>query len=314
MATRITIARSWQELESLRPLWEDLYSVDFGGTFFQSYQWNLAAARNFTGREEPFVVAIENESGAAIIPTCIAGERLKFLGDELFDYPGALYAGDPKCAQAALGELARLRLSMEVHGLRTTNSPWADLPTEPFSGAPYVERGLSTDEFIHRHTRSARQLRRLQRMGVRPRRYTAGHRALINFIYLAKGKHENSLFRDPLRRAFMEEIALCDAVETEIFTLETASALVAAIVTFRDRDVRRFYTTYFSEAWSRYSPGAALLFRATECSLAEGLACDYMTGEHSYKLRLATGIVPLYRLPRIRLDHFYAERELALAS
>jgi CelD/BcsL family acetyltransferase involved in cellulose biosynthesis len=151
-------------------------------------------------------------------------------------------------------------------------------------------------------------------MGVNPRCYAGGHRALVNFIYLAKARQEKSLFRDPLRRAFMERIALCDSVECEIFTLETASALVAAIVTFRDRDVRRFYTTYFAEAWSRYSPGAALLFHATERSLAEGLACDYMTGEHNYKLRLATGIVPLYRLPRIRLDHFYAERELALAG
>ena len=314
MATRITVARSWQELESLRPLWEELYAADFGATMFQSYQWNLAAAQAFAVREEPFVVAIENHSGAAIIPACIAGERLKFLGDELFDYPGVLYAGDRECAAEALGELARLRLPMEAHGLRTSTSPYSDLPIEPFSGAPYIERGLSTDEFIHRHTRSARQLRRLQRMGVSPRRYTGGHRPLVNFIYLAKARQERSLFRDPLRRAFMERIALSESVECEIFTLETASSLVAAIVTFRDRDVRRFYTTYFAEAWSRYSPGAALLFQASERSLAEGLACDYMTGEHSYKLRLATGIVPLYRLPRIRLDHFYAERELALAG
>ena len=314
MPTRVTIARSWHELERLKPLWEELARKTASATLFQSYDWNFVAAQTFFDREEPFVVAVENASGAAIIPACIAGDRLKFLGDELFDYPGTLYVGDPESAQAAMGELARLRLPIEVHGLRTTAGPWSDLPVEPFSGAPYVERNLSTHEFIRRHTRSARQLRRLQRMGVRPRRYSGKHRSLLNFIYLAKAGHEKSLFRDPLRRAFIERVALCDSVECEIFTLETSSSLVAAIVTFRDGHVRRFYTTYFAEGWSKHSPGAALLFHATECSLREGLACDYMTGEHGYKLRLATGIVPLYRLPRIRLDHFYAQRELALAG
>lgn len=301
-------------MESLKPLWEELYRESADGTLFQSYDWNLIAAQTFAGREDPFVVAIENASGAAIIPACIAANRIKFLGDELFDYPGPLCAGDSACVQVALGEVARLRLPIEVHGLRTIDGPWSDLPIEPFSGAPYVERDLPPNEFIRRHTRSARQMRRLERMGVRPRRYSGTHRSLLNFIYAAKASHEKSLFRDSIRRAFIEQVALYDSVECEIFTLETSSSLVAAIVTFRDGGVRRFYTTYFAEPWSKHSPGIALLFHATECSLREGLACDYMTGEHGYKLRLATGIVPLYRLARIRLDHFYAERELALAA
>jgi CelD/BcsL family acetyltransferase involved in cellulose biosynthesis len=70
---------------------------------------------------------------------------------------------------------------------------------------------------------------------------------------------------------------------------------VAALVTFQDGKVRRFYTTWFDPQWSRHSPGVALLFEATRLSLAEGLTCDYMTGEQDYKLRLATGAVPLYR-------------------
>ena len=34
----------------------------------------------------------------------------------------------------------------------------------------------------------------------------------------------------------------------------------------------------------------------TRRSLADGLDCDYMTGEQPYKLRLATRSTPLYRL------------------
>ena len=65
-------------------------------------------------------------------------------------------------------------------------------------------------------------------------------------------------------------------------------------MTFREPQVRRFYTIYFDQAWSRYSPGTVLLYEVTRRSLAAGLECDYMTGEHGYKLRFATSVVPMH--------------------
>jgi CelD/BcsL family acetyltransferase involved in cellulose biosynthesis len=155
----------------------------------------------------------------------------------------------------------------------------------------------------------------LERAGARPKRYPGNNRALLNFIYSAKAQlRRDCLFRDGNRREFMQAVSQLNASECEIFSLETSSALVAAIVTFRDGSLRRCYTTYFAARWAKYSPGIALLFYVTQKSLQEDLACDYMTGEQEYKLRLATGVFPLYQLRRIRLDRFFAQRELALAS
>ena len=39
-----------------------------------------------------------------------------------------------------------------------------------------------------------------------------------------------------------------------------------------------------------------MLFEATARSLADGLHCDYMTGEYPYKLRFANASRPLYQL------------------
>ena len=106
----------------------------------------------------------------------------------------------------------------------------------------------------------------------------------------------HNLFVDQLRIHFVLAAAAAEPDAWEIFTLERESHVVAALVTFSDRGVRRFYTVYYDHGWSRYSPGTALLYEATRLSLAEGLDCDYMTGEQSHKMRLATSRVPLYRV------------------
>jgi hypothetical protein len=78
--------------------------------------------------------------------------------------------------------------------------------------------------------------------------------------------------------------------------LEIEQEPIAALVTFIDGPVRRFYTTWMDPAWSKHSPGVALLFEATRQTLEQGLDCDYMTGEQPYKLRFATGSEPLYKI------------------
>lgn len=67
------------------------------------------------------------------------------------------------------------------------------------------------------------------------------------------------------------------------------------MVTFKHRETRHFYTTYFDNRWAQFSPGQALLYETAGVTLSEGLDCDFMTGEQPYKVRLGTNIVPLYR-------------------
>ena len=138
----------------------------------------------------------------------------------------------------------------------------------------------------------------MEREGVTMNCHTGLNSDLVRFIYQQKGSQPaatgDNLFQDPRRIQFM--MAVCRAVANacEIFTYESAGTLVAALVTFRDGKVRRFYTIYFDQEWSRYSPGMVLLYEVTRRSLAAGLECDYMTGEHGYKLRFATSVVPMY--------------------
>jgi CelD/BcsL family acetyltransferase involved in cellulose biosynthesis len=81
---------------------------------------------------------------------------------------------------------------------------------------------------------------------------------------------------------------------SEVFTIENDSDLVAAILTFIDGDVCRFYGTYYDDRWARYSPGASLLYRVIQRAQARGLDFDFMTGEQPYKMRFASEVVPLY--------------------
>jgi CelD/BcsL family acetyltransferase involved in cellulose biosynthesis len=96
-----------------------------------------------------------------------------------------------------------------------------------------------------------------------------------------------------------------------VYTLTQRATLVAALVTFRDGNTRRFYTTYYDHAWAHFSPGMVLLFEITRQSLEEGLNCDYMTGEQPHKTRLATGGVPLFRVecPREVLGRVVSQEE-----
>jgi CelD/BcsL family acetyltransferase involved in cellulose biosynthesis len=176
---------------------------------------------------------------------------------------------------------------------------WSGFNVSRFYGAPQVSpREITADDFSAKHNRLGRWHRRLEREGVSLRCRTGADADLLHFIYQQKGSQPaetgDNLFADPKRVQFMIEIGRVVGNACEIFTYESSGTLVAALVTFRDRQVRRFYTIYFDQAWARFSPGMVLLYEVTARSLRAGLECDYMTGEHGYKLRFATSVVPMY--------------------
>src|SRR5262249_51802736 len=105
-----------------------------------------------------------------------------------------------------------------------------------------------------------------------------------------------SLFRDKLRIDFLVNAAAITPDVFEVFTLEFEEQLCAALVTFRDGSLRRFYTGWFDPAYEKHSPGLTLIHEVTRLSLEAGLDCDYMTGEQPYKMRLATRSETLYRV------------------
>jgi hypothetical protein len=116
---------------------------------------------------------------------------------------------------------------------------------------------------------------------------------VVRRMYELKGQRENgSLFQDPLRIEAVVQMAA--TAPTELFTIESDGALIAAILTFIDGDVCRFYGTYYDERWARYSPGTSLLYRVIQQMQSRGLDFDFMTGEQPYKMRFASEVVPLY--------------------
>jgi CelD/BcsL family acetyltransferase involved in cellulose biosynthesis len=298
---KITICRRPKEIMALRPLWHSLCDLRVS-TIFQDFDLNLLAAETFAAREEPFVVCAEASYGAAIVPAAVrrCDGTLRLLGEELFDYRSFLHQGDQEVLLSALAVLAARRMDLEVVALRQLDCGHVPegLPLLPFSAAPAVLRAqVTADEFEQRHTRSARNLRRLQRLGLDLAAYPGGDSHLLRTIYENKATQDaGSLFHDPLRVQFMVRAGMLKPERMEMFTLERGERIAAALVTLLDPGVRRFYTGWFAPELAAHSPALTLIYEVTRQSLATGLDCDYMTGEQPYKLRLATSSMPLYKL------------------
>jgi CelD/BcsL family acetyltransferase involved in cellulose biosynthesis len=303
LSLRITIATTPAEIERLRPTWERLYRPA-EQTAFQSFELNALAARHFSDREAPYIVAAENGSSAALIPAAVrAGtNEITLLGESLFDYRDVLHRGSPEALEAAWAEVAKLKRPMSFIALRPESHPrWAMVPTTSFANAPCVRhQDIDCDEFRAAHNRLGMYYRRLIKRGAHFHSHTGKESNLVRTIYERKAtqfpNEPNNIFLDPHRREFM--VMACEAMgdRCEIFTLEHGTQLIAALVTLHDAEARRLYTIYFDPAWSKFSPGIVLIYEVTARTLNEGLDCDYMTGEYGYKNRLATAMVPLLKV------------------
>ena len=268
---------------------------------FQSFRWNRLAAKIFGGREEPHFILAESDSGAAILPAVIdlQSKTIGFAGERLFDYRDYLSVGDADLLLRAWQHLTELDLPLSITAIKRLDSPvWSRLPKNPFSCAPQLMNyEITAESFAKKHPRAFSRLRKLQRMGYRLEAYS-GSSPIVCEVYERRSKQcgDGELFHDPTRIEFM--VAICRQMGSacEVFTLERDSVLAAALVTFRDGNFRRFYTTYYDHEWARYSPGVTLLFEITRRSLEHGLDFDLMTGEQSYKMRIASTVQPLFRV------------------
>jgi CelD/BcsL family acetyltransferase involved in cellulose biosynthesis len=304
----------------VRSLWEALRAAG-KHTVFQSFDLNLLAAARFGDREEPYVVCAESKNGAAIVPAALrrSDGTIRLLGEELFDYRTFLHIGDDEVLRVALDSLSELGCSLEIVALRESDRSGVtnELELLPFAAAPGVRcEQILAEEFAATHTRLARNLRRLERLGFELRTYDGANPYLLRSIYTDKAEQsESSLFQDPARIEFMVSAAglMPDVFET--CTLENGGRRAAVVVTLRDHDCRRFYTGWFAAEYQKHSPALALIYEITRRSLAEGLDCDYMTGEQPYKMRLATNSVQLHRV-RVTAEELAAlgrARKLPLA-
>jgi CelD/BcsL family acetyltransferase involved in cellulose biosynthesis len=239
----------------------------------------------------------------AIIPAVKRERELGLIGETLFDYRDVLSAGEPYALEHAWRELARLGLPMEVTALRgnKVRERWKSLEPAEFCNAPTTRRGdITAEEFAAVHGKAAKASRRLSREGLRLVRHDKDMRAIADWVYRRKAEwsgQSKNLFLDRERQDFMLDIVSNDVCNCTIWSYEDAFMdTAAALVTFRHGKTRHYYTIHHDLRWERFSPGQVLLFDVTQASLAEGLDVDFMTGEYPYKNRLATAMVPLYRV------------------
>jgi len=297
---RITVARSLAEVEALRPLWVRALG-DSSATMFQDFDWNLLALRTLAD-QRPAFAAVEKDSSVAILPMVACNGGFALAGGPLFDYRDAICAGDSSALEAALESAASFGLPLSIAGVRGRKSAekWSKLLPQTWTAAPFVStKQLSAEAFAAKHARNRRALKRLNEVGAQVRK-VKGSAEAVERIYLKKAKEPTgwgmNLFREERCIEFMRGAVTLPNSRCELFLLEVAEQPIAALVTFIDHGVRRFYTTWMDPAWRKRSPGIALLFEATRLTLEEGLDCDYMTGEQPYKLRFATGSEPLYKV------------------
>jgi CelD/BcsL family acetyltransferase involved in cellulose biosynthesis len=285
----------------IRPLWVEL-CADGRYTVFQNFELNLLAATRFAEREEPYIVCAESERGAAIVPAVLrqSDGSIRLLGEELFDYRTFLHRGDDEVLRAALAALGEVGRPLEIVAMREADPAAVidDLEITPFAAAPDVSCAqVSAEQFAASHTRLARNVRRMERLGFSLRVYDGDNPQLVRSIYAAKAQQgEASLLHDSARIELLVSAAAKMPNVFEIFTLENGETMAAAVVTLRDGGWRRFYTGWFAPEYEKHSPALALIFEITRQALADSMDCDYMTGEQPYKMRLATNSVQLYRV------------------
>jgi len=319
---RLHVARSGTEMDRFRQMWERLWAASPGATLFQSFSWNRLAACRFADREAPFVVAAESDSGVALIPAAITPAGLTLLGEALFDYRDVLWTGSERVLWQAWQRLAQLGLPLSVGAIAGTENrePWSLFSPVQFVRAPQVPRAAVTPQaFAAQHSRLGRTLRLLAKQGAELCRYNGAASDLIAWIYRKKAEqvagYDANLFGDSRRRSFVVEACALDPSACELSTFEVQGLPIAALLTFRDRRVRRFYTVWFDSRWARFSPGTALIYAVTLDALKAGLDSDYLTGEQPHKMRFALSFVTLYRV-HVEADRLagIAERELARAA
>jgi hypothetical protein len=299
---KLETLRSAHELDRLKSHWTWL-EKQCDCTLFQSYELNRRAAEWFAGRETPHVIVAESNSGMAIIPAVRRERELGLIGETLFDYRDVLSVGEPYPLEHAWRELARLGLPLEVTALRggETRARWESLAPSPFCNAPTTRCcDITSEGFTEAHGKAAKASRRLAKEGLRLVRRERELGAVAEWIYRRKaewrGKSEN-LFLDKQRQDFMLNITVSGIGNCIIWSYDTDNGqIAAALVTFDYGKRRHFYTIHHDARWERFSPGQVMIFDVTRESLAEGLDVDFMTGEYSYKNRLATAMIPLFRV------------------
>ena len=169
-------------------------------------------------------------------------------------------ASNPSAWLAGLPKKRRYKIR---RGLRQLQAALPDpVHLQCIENESQLADGLSTLIRLHRATRDAKRTGN----GFPDRRYVDFHREL------------SALF---LRQGWLR-----------LYLLRAGDRAIAAAYCFRYDSTVSFYSTGYSDAFSRFSPGMTLLVQVVERSISEGAArFDFLRGDEAYKFIFTQDVV-----------------------
>jgi CelD/BcsL family acetyltransferase involved in cellulose biosynthesis len=312
---------TFEQLDTLRARWNDLYVQDSQANFFLSWEWMRACLA--TQRKPWMVLGAREPNGpyAALLPLRIerfpsigpaVNRELALAGNPRADYTGMLgLAG----AQAQfLPALAR-----EIGDLRWDNFTLKDYADDRIAAlialferdgfrvavaertpSPYVELPATWEEYVSSRSYATRRtirnkLRRIESLPGYRLHYAAPDEAgaaIEALLRINSRRWKKSLSKR--RATFGELFARCYASGCCIVsTMSSGESVIAAQSSFLDARTRTVigYMMGYDAAYAKFSPGAMIVCAAIRYAIEQGFAhFELSRGGESFKSSLATGV------------------------
>lgn len=310
-----------EQLDALRGRWNELHAQDPHANLFLSFDWMHACLATLARR---WIVLAVRETGGpylALLPLRI--ERFPSIGPAL-NRELAL-AGNPRADYTGMlgvaGEESRFlpALARDITALRWDNFTLTDysdnriaalvalfrkdgcrVTTPEPTQSPYIELPATWDEYVSSRSCGTRRtirnkLRRIESLPGYRYEIAAPHEAtpaIEALLRINSCRWKKSLAKR--RATFGELFARCYASGcVRISTIRLDDKVIAAQASFLDRDARvaHGYMMGYDAAYSKYSPGAAIVWASIRDAIEWGFRrFDLSRGGESFKTSLATGV------------------------
>jgi CelD/BcsL family acetyltransferase involved in cellulose biosynthesis len=334
-AVKSRIVSTWEDFNSLEPLWNELLGESGSDVPFLTHEWLGSYWKHFNGILDPFVLVLEKGSrvvGAVPMAINRVGllKILRFLGGRHADYQDFILSPDVReeALVFAVDVLNRFDNRWDVVDLRNIreDSPnrallgeWA-FPgvKEPvfkcYDVAPFLSIEGSWQEYTHRLKKkwvkdTERQVRRLERLGdlYDSRAETVGE--INECLTVYHGQKGNRNYQDAVAtdslgshsgkrflRDFCHRALKNGWLDLRYLAIEGVTEPLAVSISLRYRNRMYYWLPSINNRYLPYSPGRVLLVRLLEESFAVDLAeFDFLNGGEPYKYQWMVRDRVLYR-------------------
>lgn len=271
---------------------------------FQSF----AFARNWAAvfcRDVELQIWVQNP-GPLVLPFALRNGQLGLIGEGLFDYLDLVGLAPPQLLLEAVEKVSGLDWrSAQFTGVPAASPHaifWKGLNAEcsEYAAAPWRP---APDPTFGDHARWAVRWRAAQ-AELQLETGPAERRRLLAWLLDRKARALAARGAANVLGA-CEQRWLAAMVEhephiAELWALRRRGELLAALLAWQTPTMRYAYTLSYEQRAAALSPGLLLLYALVRYTMNQGRGFNFLTGEQSFKLRLATLRDPLLRYRRER--------------